>query len=85
MVLIVLVSLSTEEYAVGVQRQGMRVDAVEFQQLSDVAGCLAQAMFGQKGYLIQHGMHGMHGMHGIQLDKLAMEPHICGHTLFDYV
>lgn len=28
------------EYAVGVQRQGMRVDAVEFQQLSDVAGCI---------------------------------------------
>ena len=55
------------------------MDAVEFQQLSDVAGCLAQAMSGQKGYVIQHGRH------GIQLDKLAMEPRICGHTLFDFV
>ena len=36
----------------------MRVDAVEFQQLSDVAGCLAQAKRIQKGYVIQPRMCG---------------------------
>lgn len=30
----------SQEYAIAVRRQGMRVDAVEFQQLSDVAGHL---------------------------------------------